>query len=332
MEQLFKVARHRKACLVHCVFHLHHGQGTVTVSVHRHEHATQLIYPFFGHLRCDDCDHSLFHLVHASKRSQTLNLEADHWTVHVFFSKPLNPPVLETTASRRASHWHLLQAGLHETLAISRHSLPVFAIRDEVGIFHLLQDLLNRPTGERMLPGKEQVRNHTNAPGIHFFVVPSRKNLRRHIVWRTSLGTCVFAGLEALGQAEVDELQGGFANLFFRGQKEVLRLQVAMHDVVHVQVVYGSKHVAHTSCRLPFCDGPLRCNSLDELASLAKFKHQLQEAVVLEALLEAHDVWMIQKAHYVNLFFELLRLFHPFLPDGFDGIDSAGALVPSFPH
>mmetsp|Transcript_100737 Transcript_100737/g.260249 ORF Transcript_100737/g.260249 Transcript_100737/m.260249 type:complete len:255 (+) Transcript_100737:510-1274(+) len=127
----------------------------------------------------------------------------------------------------------------HEVLRFLRDARPDVLLH---GVSTLLDgpDLAILGAGERHVPEEDNEDGDAQAPQVTLARVVLAQDLRRHVRERAAAEGHLGVGRPDLAEAEVDELQV----VAVRGVvEEVLQLDVAVHDVVAVDVVEGQQHL-----------------------------------------------------------------------------------------
>ena len=138
-----------------------------------------------------------------------------------------------------------------------------------------------------------------------------------------------------LSEAKVDDLDLGVNVAIL--QEEVLWLDVAVHEVVVVEVAHCAKDLLHVGCCTPFVKGTscisafmllrLLQNSIEKLTSRAQLHDKVHLLGVQEDLIEFHDVGMVQSGLDVNLRLKSLPIGDLGAIDGLDRPHRVGRLV-----
>mmetsp|Transcript_35371 Transcript_35371/g.84789 ORF Transcript_35371/g.84789 Transcript_35371/m.84789 type:complete len:212 (+) Transcript_35371:706-1341(+) len=196
--------------------------------------------------------------------------------------------------------------GEHERDALfgfSRHIIPVLRWKGEVTFLDHAENVGILVAIERWITTQQNVADDSTAPHITLLVVAALQHLRRHVVGRAGLGLHLLAGthLVLLGEAKVNHLDLRVDVPVL--QEEVLRLDVAVNEVVVVEVAHGTQNLLHVGCCTPLIEGPgcigafvLLCllkDSIKKLTSRAELHDKVHLLGVQEDLIELHDVWVI---------------------------------------
>ena len=137
------------------------------------------------------------------------------------------------------SGWALLgvvgQQGADEAFAVLRDGLPDAVIKVELALAHLFHDILVGLSIEGRHAGEKNIRDHTRGPDVALMVVVLVEDLRSDVIGSTELLVEVTVGVVHQGGTEIDDLD--LVELFVLLKQDILRLQVAMHDVGLMAVV-----------------------------------------------------------------------------------------------
>lgn len=96
---------------------------------------------------------------------------------------------------------------------------------------------------------------------------------------------------ESLGQPEVDKLD--LCLFAFIVHEEILRLQIAMHNVVLMQMLHCRQHLPHNICSMLFCEALGPHYSVKKLSARAVLHDDVHISVVNEGLVEFDDIGVV---------------------------------------
>mmetsp|Transcript_12092 Transcript_12092/g.25294 ORF Transcript_12092/g.25294 Transcript_12092/m.25294 type:complete len:292 (+) Transcript_12092:263-1138(+) len=148
------------------------------------------------------------------------------------------------------------------------------------------------------------VQQHTHLPHVQTFIVTfSTNHFWGQVVWCTAEGGPVGDILQDVRPSKVSK----FSVLIFV-QQNVFGLDVPVNNLrrLGVQVLQGiTDFVKMSSCELTG-ELAILTEQVEHPAALGKLHSQVHVALVLEAEVKLHDVWMSQASHDVDLPLHLL--------------------------
>ena len=151
-----------------------------------------------------------------------------------------------------------------------------------------------RRAAERVAAGEEDVEQHARRPHVDFLVVRAAEHLGRHVVERAAdLLERRRARRPAHREAEVDELEERRA--VGRREQQVLRLEVAVDDVLLVARAERLQHVVRHARREPLRVLRLLREPVGQLAARAQLLHEVDEVGVLVLAVEAAEVAVVRR-------------------------------------
>mmetsp|Transcript_22937 Transcript_22937/g.71285 ORF Transcript_22937/g.71285 Transcript_22937/m.71285 type:complete len:365 (-) Transcript_22937:220-1314(-) len=223
-------------------------------------------------------------------------------------------PVVQPRVILRLLRRHAL-VGVHDEQALNEvDGVVAHAVEDVPREFigaalNLRQDRVLLGGHERRPAAHEHVGDDADGPHVALFGVVPPDDLRRHVERRAHGQVHVLLALVVVPrEPEVDELDLRLHVLAL--EEEVLELEVAVHDVVEVQVAHGAHDLLHERRGGLLVVVVLRqaVEPVQELAALAVLHDEPEVLLVREALVEPHNVRVVQLAHDCNLVLELLEL------------------------
>ncbi len=131
--------------------------------------------------------------------------------------------------------WLVDKEGFDEALSVIRDGGPNAVLEGEDTLTNLLHNILVALTVERRHAGEEDVGDDAGGPNIALLVVALVEDLGSNVVRGAKFLVQVSVGVVDEGGSEVDDLDLVVLLVLF--EKDVLGLQVTMHDVGLVAVV-----------------------------------------------------------------------------------------------
>lgn len=144
---------------------------------------------------------------------------------------------------------------------------------------------------ERRAAAKQNVEDDPTGPIIDLLAILSIDDLRSKIHGGAFWLVLKLFLLEDLGNTEVDQLDA--LDIVFFLQQDVFGLEVAVADVVVMQVSNGREDLPHYDGCLRLCDELLLHNQVEQLPSLAHLSHQVDGLLCLVNLVELDDIWVV---------------------------------------
>mmetsp|Transcript_53227 Transcript_53227/g.84892 ORF Transcript_53227/g.84892 Transcript_53227/m.84892 type:complete len:201 (-) Transcript_53227:185-787(-) len=193
---------------------------------------------------------------------------------------------------------------------------------------HRIQHSHSVVPGEGRGTAQQNVHDDANAPNVAQLVVTTSQHLRSHVVRSACLGGGKLPRAEAFGEAEVDQLQIGLLNgSATLCQQPVFRFQITVHDTIDVHVIHRPQHLLHTIGGHLFGELAIGHNPVKELSARAQLQHQVDISLIVERLLQSHNVGVVQQLHDRHLLLKLLRVFDELLVDRLDSSPLSSILV-----
>mmetsp|Transcript_27082 Transcript_27082/g.86943 ORF Transcript_27082/g.86943 Transcript_27082/m.86943 type:complete len:408 (-) Transcript_27082:39-1262(-) len=228
----------------------------------------------------------------------------------------------------RVHHQHLPD----QVLRILRHGLPLVFVKLVLGLRHLREQRLLLVGGEGAAAGEDHVEQHTHRPHIRplpvllppiLVVVPS-EHLGSDIVRSPAKARQRLLRRPDAGVAKVNHLDRRPPLLRVQ---DVLRLDVAVHDLRAVQVLHGAADLRKQVGRRRLYEGAEVDDAVEELAAGEELHHDVCVAVRGHHFLERHDVRVLQLAQDGNLRLERLEVLLVAQRRVFNNLDGVGAAV-----
>mmetsp|Transcript_58933 Transcript_58933/g.108011 ORF Transcript_58933/g.108011 Transcript_58933/m.108011 type:complete len:236 (-) Transcript_58933:298-1005(-) len=214
-----------------------------------------------------------------------------------------------------------LEQHSNKIFCILGNALPISCIETEITQPHFGEHVGISFTVEWRIPAEHHVHDYAKTPQIRSLVVLARQNLRSHVVWCACFGRQDLVRRKLACQSEVDHLQCGFLNGILRGEQEILRLQVAVTDVVFMHVEHGPEHVLHDDGCLNLSKVACVDDTVKKFTTCAQLQDKVDVPVILERFVQLDDVGMVHDLHDGDLLLESIKILH--LRFG-DGLHSSG--------
>jgi len=215
---------------------LFHAELTVTVLVEGLEDLGQIVAFILAHqLRGNERERSLFEGDITVELAKVVKGGHGSGLVNLKRSELGDPWVLKGLLSGWALLGVVGQQGADEAFAVLRDGLPDAVIKVELALAHLFHDILVGLSIEGRHAGEKNIRDHTRGPDVALMVVVLVEDLRSDVIGSTELLVEVTVGVVHQGGTEIDDLD--LVELFVLLKQDILRLQVAMHDVGLMAVV-----------------------------------------------------------------------------------------------
>mmetsp|Transcript_10878 Transcript_10878/g.23640 ORF Transcript_10878/g.23640 Transcript_10878/m.23640 type:complete len:313 (+) Transcript_10878:369-1307(+) len=263
----------------------------------------------------------------------SMDLLALHWKMAsilsssiVRFSKTChisNPRVHQSLFRRVPLSWIFLQQTVDEIHRVVALVLPCNALKLQFVPTRRLLDVTIRSSIEGRVARQEYVHHDTDGPNIGRLVVLAPQKFRRHVVCRSDRGGhgSLAPPIVSSRQTEVDELDGGILGIRF--EQDVLRLDVAMDDVVGVQIRHGLQYrlddARHPSLRETAVGIRVGGNLIKELAAGVLLGDDVNVIAVLVAVDHLHDAVMVHVGEEYDLALEMIESAEFEFVDGLDG-------------
>ena len=210
----------------------------------------------------------------------------------------LDPWVLKCSLGIETLLWVLDHELLDEILCLWADTVPDLAAELPRALFDLCQDLLITAIEWRHAT-EHDVQNDTDAPQIALLSVSLLEDLRCDVVGRAiHLRHRVIALLVVVTRAKVDHLDEAFV---FHIDEDVLRLEVTMSHLLVVTVGDCLQDLLDDERSFVLRNVLARDNLFEQFAAVAELLHEEDAALVLEDLVETHDVRMLQVLEDVDL-------------------------------
>mmetsp|Transcript_115169 Transcript_115169/g.321933 ORF Transcript_115169/g.321933 Transcript_115169/m.321933 type:complete len:202 (+) Transcript_115169:141-746(+) len=187
----------------------------------------------------------------------------------------------------------LRQQPADHILGLVRDRVPHGGLEAERALADVLHHLLRRRPVEGRAAAQDVVDDGAEAPEIAHRAVRLLQDLGRHVQHRADRRGQHLAGLEAAGEAEVDELQGRRLQGAPRLEDEVLGLEVPVDDALAMHVRDGAGDLPHQQRCLGLCDLADLDYAVEELSARAQVHDEIVRPGVLKRLDEPDDVLVV---------------------------------------
>mmetsp|Transcript_91326 Transcript_91326/g.195860 ORF Transcript_91326/g.195860 Transcript_91326/m.195860 type:complete len:284 (-) Transcript_91326:225-1076(-) len=142
------------------------------------------------------------------------------------------------------------QHGAHEVLSCLRDALPTFTGGDEAALADLRHDVSIGLAVEGWHPAEEHVNNDAHGPHVTRQTIGAFQHLRSHIEEGAQRCSKLHGRLYDLPEAEVAELQLGIRRIALK--QPILQLQVAVANILGMEIRYRIQHLPRHSSRIEF--------------------------------------------------------------------------------
>ena len=208
--------------------------------------------------------------------------------------------MLQGLAGRDALVRVLLEQLLHQVLRGLRDVLPL-AITELILAAHVLIKNLVGAVASKQRPAREHnVKDHTDTEDVSLAIVALLlQQLGCHIPRAaTPQVQLLRAVFKHRGQAKIGNLQVPIVLL--RRQQQILRLQVAMHDVASVEVLQRTYEVSHDGSRRRLTILTLALDLVEKFTALQIWQEQMNILCCLVGLVELDYVFVVDGAQDVD--------------------------------
>ena len=160
-----------------------------------------------------------------------------------------------------------------------------------LAVVDFLNHIVHVLSAEGGLVMKQLVQKDAERPYVGFLGLRlAKQDLRRHVLVGSAKGLAHFIRIVHGAPPEVAELD---VEVFV--QEDVLRFQVAMHDVPAMDVLQGQRRLIKELHLLQLGNVPLVLVEIaEEIAVLGILKEKVESAVLFDEILELDDVGMIE--------------------------------------
>ena len=211
------------------------------------------------------------------------------------------PGVEEGVPGRDALVWVLHQQLLHQVLRRHRDVLPLTVTELVLTLHVLIQNLVWAVAFEKRPARQNDVKDDSNAEYVRLAVVALLLEELGGDVARTAAAQVELLGVvfDHGGQAEVGNFQ--IPVVLLRGEEQVLRLQVPMHDVLGMQVLKRADEVLHHRPGVGLSIQALTLDLVEELTTLEVRQEQVDVLGRLVGLVQLDHVFMVNFTQHIDL-------------------------------
>mmetsp|Transcript_119295 Transcript_119295/g.338247 ORF Transcript_119295/g.338247 Transcript_119295/m.338247 type:complete len:335 (+) Transcript_119295:448-1452(+) len=333
VQELLQVSRYvLQPGRLDALLQLSYRELSVAVRVERLERLGELRDLLLGQLAGNDAGRCPLELGHVSKSAKPVNENVIQ--LHVLSIRCLvrDPDVHQRLLRRVPLAGLLLQQAPDQILGVLGHLLPVGGMEGEFRFRDFALELGVGVPEERGVPAEHDEHEDAAAPQVAQVGGPPRQRLRRDVVADGGLCRDPLAGLEPTRAVEVGDLQEVVLDLVPGHEQEVLRLQIAVADVIFVHVENCLQDLLHKVRGHCLREAATINDAIKELAASTELHHEVNVSVILVRLMQLYYVRMVHLRHDFDLLFETVDVFHLRLAYVLDSIHIAGLLVLGLPH
>ncbi|GIX65410.1 ABC transporter ATP-binding protein, putative [Babesia caballi] len=186
-----------------------------------------------------------------------------------------------------------------EVLGALRDLAPLRHVEGELARLHLLDDRRLVRAVEGREAAQQNVQDHADGPDVALVVVHALEHLGRNVVRRADLLLHLGVDVAVRREAKVNDPDVGVDGLGL--EQQVLRLEVAVHDVLPVHVVDAAQHLLDDFGRVLLREALAAHYLVEQLASRVELRDEVVVLFVLEELEDLHDVRVVQRLEHVHL-------------------------------
>ena len=203
--------------------------------------------------------------------------------------------MLKSIFGGRALFRRVGEQARYKVFAVLRDCLPNTVVKVVLALANFLHDVLVRLPIERRHAREENVRNDTTGPDIALMVVVFVEDLGRDVVWRAKLLVEVTVRVIDQGCTEIDDLD--LVELLVLLKKDVLRLEITVHNVPLMAVVDAGEDLFHEDGTVTLAEFTALEDLIEELATLADLGHEVVPLLIFEELIHFNDVRVVLHTH-----------------------------------
>jgi hypothetical protein len=186
---------------------------------------------------------------------------------------------------------------LNEVLGLSRYVFELIA-HGVLTRLHILDDLLVIIPVEGRSPTEQDVQYHSDAPHIALLIILAIQHLGSNVVGSPICLGHLLLRVELLRGSEVDYL---YHAVVLGIHENILRFQVSMADIQGVTVGHCRKHLFYYDSCILLTEGSALGDFFEEFSSCAQLRDQVVPLLVLEDLVEADNVGVVELSQDLNL-------------------------------
>ena len=238
----------------------------------------------------------------------------------------LEPSVLQGVLGRDALVRVLLE---HERAQVQRFRAQLFPqlLREvHFALFVAPQDVAVVSGVEDEFGGQQDVHDDAKTEDVGLATVAKVvQDLRSNVAWRAATSVQWLIVFDYGGETKVNDDEGIQVLV---AEYEVLRLQVAMHNVVRMQHNESIKDASQNSCCILLLVLTTLLDLIEELLAIQVFNDQVNVVVRLEDLVELQHVWVPNLSEEIDLVVQAQDALDVILKHRFlDGLESKLALL-----
>ena len=233
----------------------------------------------------------------------------------------VKPGVLEGISRRDAVFFFAEDAG-DKVLSLGADLVPAGAFERVLADLDLVNDLFVCLAVEGRFAREEDVQDDADAPDVALLTVGAMDDFRCHVVRCAENAVHRVLVVDAPGRSEVDQFDDRVLLIL---EVNVLRLDVAVHDRVLVQVVHGREELADHVCSLDLVEVQIRGHTFIQSASMHHLVDEVDLLLVLVHFNHLANIGMVQlleELDFLEEFAPLAKLKILF-SDDFDGAGDA---------
>lgn len=242
----------------------------VTVLIDLGEGSAEVRDLRLGYARSDVCQSRL-----SQPRVVHVRLDvADHLRVQLdeiilLISLELDPGVVESFLSRQSNVGRSIQQLGNQIFGVVADRLPHLGLHAVLAVQHIVDDIFVLLATKWRLAAQHNEHDDAHGPDVALRRITALEHLGRNIV-RSTVGLVHdLVRNDALGEAEIDELNVRFVALLV--QQEVLGLDITVANAILVQVAERVECLFHDGRRLLLGEMLGLDDVVEELAALAQF-------------------------------------------------------------
>lgn len=242
----------------------------------------------------------------------------------------LKPGVLESLTSADTVTFFAKNA-VNQVLGFIRDLSPSLTFEAVLAYADSLDNCLVSLPIEGRLTTQQDVQNDTDTPHVTLFTVTARDDLRCNIVGGTKDTVHCMLVIDSTRCSKVDQFDNCVVLVF---EMDVLRLDIAVHNTVLMQVVDSREELPDYVGRLDLVEVLIGCYTLIKCSTVHHLIDEVDLLLVLVHLNDLSDVGVIQLLQEFNLFEQLAALtkLQVFFANDLDGSDNARDLVHGASH
>mmetsp|Transcript_14053 Transcript_14053/g.39944 ORF Transcript_14053/g.39944 Transcript_14053/m.39944 type:complete len:281 (-) Transcript_14053:281-1123(-) len=247
-------------------------------------------------------------------------------------SVTLHPRVIQHLLGSQPLARLLHEEGPDQALGIFRDVVPAGIVKVILHIHDLLEQRGGVVGVEGRVPAQQNVEDDPNGPHVNALVVAfTGQHLRGDITRGTARGHQLLLA-KVLRKAKVGDFDD-FVLVAPRREK-VFGFQIAVGNIIFMQVCYGGHNLADNVCGVLLRVLPALHDLVEQFLSFHQLHDQVELLFVLVHVKQLQNVRMVKLLHDLNLPLEqldIVALHHAFL-DTFDGVLLSAFLLRPLHH